>query len=194
MRRLAIPVALLAAILVAAPAAAASTTRVSVKSNGTEGNGNSGSPSISRTGRYVAFVSAASNLVAGDTNARDDVFVRDRSTGKTKRVSVKSDGKQGNGDSEDPSISADGRFVAFESGASNLVAGDTNDAFDVFVRDRVGRKTTRVSVKSNGKQANGTSFNPSISADGRYVAFWSGASNLVAGDTNDAQDVFVRAR
>jgi Tol biopolymer transport system component len=197
MRRLAIPVALLAAILVVAPAAAASTTRVSVRSNGTEGNSGSYLPSISsisRSGRYVAFASAASNLVAGDTNGFHDVFVRDRSTGKTSRVSVDSNGKQGKSFSDYPSISADGRYVAFESEASNLVAGDTNGTRDVFVRDRSTGKTTRVSVKSNGKQGKGLSSYPTISADGRYVAFTSEASNLVAGDTNDREDIFVHDR
>jgi Tol biopolymer transport system component len=195
MRRLAIPVALLAAILVAAPAAAASTTRVSVKSDGKQANGSSSDSSISANGRYVAFDSVASNLVAKDTNGTVDVFVRDRSTGKTKRVSVRSDGKQGKGYSYSPSISANGRYVAFVSGAKNLVARDTNGTEDIFVHDRVTKKTTRVSVKSNGKEANGgNSFDPSISADGRVVAFESDASNLVARDTNGRDDVFVHDR
>jgi hypothetical protein len=107
--------------------------RVSVASDGTQGNGHSWSPSISTDGRYVAFYSYASNLVPGDTNGRSDVFVHDRVTGQTTRVSVASDGSQGNGDSFVGSISADGRYVAFVSGASNLVPGDTNDKADVFV-------------------------------------------------------------
>jgi hypothetical protein len=106
---------------------------VSVASDGTQGNDGSGGASISANGRYVAFVSGASNLVPGDTNGVDDVFVHDRLTGQTTRVSVASDGTQGNGDSWWPSISADGRYVAFESRASNLVPRDTNGAWDVFV-------------------------------------------------------------
>src|SRR5439155_150755 len=109
----------------------------------------------------------------------------------TKRVSVDSLGAQGIGDSEGPSISAHGRFVAFYSSAANLVGSDTNGARDVFVRDRKTGKTTRVSVNSHGAQANGESFAPPISADGRFVAFLSSASNLVGGDTNGARDVFV---
>src|SRR5256712_380330 len=171
-----------------------STKRVSVDSHGAQGNGGSFDPAISADGRFVAFDSVASNLVAGDTNAAFDVFVRDRKTGKTRRVSVDSHGAQGNGDSFDPAISADGRFVAFDSVASNLVAGDTNAASDVFVRDRKTGKTRRVSVASHGTQGNGASFGPSISADGRFVAFTSAASNLVAGDSNEAYDVFVRVR
>ena len=119
--------------------------------------------------------------------ARRDIFVRDRSSGTTELVSVSSAGEQANGDSGDPSISADGRFVAFASGASNLVAGDTNGTWDIFVRDRKRGTTRRVSVSSAGKQANGRLLrHPSISADGRFVAFVSSASNLVAGDTNRA--------
>lgn len=110
----------------------------------------------------------------------------------TKRVSVDSHGAQGIGDSEGPSISADGRFVAFYSDAANLVAGDGNAAGDGFVRDRKAGRTKRVSVASHGTQGNDTSFPPSISADGRFVAFTSLANNLVAGDTNGASDVFVR--
>jgi archaellum component FlaF (FlaF/FlaG flagellin family) len=109
------------------------TTRVSVASDGTEGNGRSWAPSISADGRYVAFYSEASNLVPGDTNGRADVFVHDRLTGQTTRVSVASDGTEGNGASEFPRISADGRYVAFISDASNLVPGDTNGTGDIFV-------------------------------------------------------------
>jgi len=170
------------------------TRRVSVSSGGQEGNGDSYDPSISADGRYVAFDSAASNLVAGDTNGTYDIFVYDRSKHKTRRVSVSSGGQEGNGDSLDPSISADGRYVAFESYASNLVAGDANNKTDVFVYDRKTHKTRRVSVTSGGQQGNDDSTNPSISADGRYVAFYSYATDLVAGDTNVKYDVFVYDR
>jgi len=167
------------------------TSRVSVDSSGNQGNGHSFSPSISSDGRYVAFWSMAGNLVPGDTNGDVDVFVHDTVTGETSRVSVDSSGNQGNGFSYWPSISSDGRFVAFVSWASNLVAGDTNGAWDVFVHDTVTGETSRVSVDSSGNQGNGDSFSPSISSDGRYVAFHSWASNLVAGDKNEVNDVFV---
>ena len=140
----------------------------------------------------MAFASIASNLVPGDTNGTDDVFVRDLRSGTTERVSVATDGSQGNSYSESPAISADGRYVAFVSGASNLVPGDTNDFEDVFVRDRQSGTTQRVNVATDGTEANDGSFSPAISADGRYVAFESYGSNLVPGDTNDLGDVFVR--
>jgi Tol biopolymer transport system component len=159
------------------------TTRVSVASDGTQSNHDSYNPSISADGRFVAFESEATNLVSGDTNNFRDIFVHDRQTGQTTRVSVASDGTQANGHSYDPSISADGRYVAFASLANNLVSGDTNDQQDIFVHDRQTGQTTRVSVASDGTQANGYSYDPSISADGRYVAFISFASNLVGGDT-----------
>jgi Tol biopolymer transport system component len=173
------------------------THRVSVSSSGTQASGRSRSdfPAISADGRYIAFASTAHNLVAGDTNGKPDVFVRNRATGTTRRVSVSSSGAQANGWwSGFPAISADGRYVAFESNASNLVAGDTNGGSDVFVRDRTSRTTRRVSVSSSGTQANYGGGSPAISADGRYIAFYSSASNLVAGDTNAAFDVFVRDR
>jgi len=169
-------------------------TRVSVASDGAQGNGDSGGPAISADGRFVAFYSSASNLVPGDTNGVEDVFVHDRLTGQTTRVSVASDGAQGNDLSWQPSISADGRFVAFASRASNLVPGDTNGTWDVFVHDRLTGQTTRVSVASDGKEGNGFSFLPLISADGRFVAFTSEASNLAPGDTNPWWDVFVHDR
>ena len=141
--------------------------------------------SISADGRYVAFISDASNLVPGDTNGVTDIFVYDRQTGTIERVSVAADGTQGNGGSCQPSISADGRYVAFSSYASNLVPGDTNGISDVFVYDRQTDTIERVSVAADGTQGNSYSWQPaSISADGRYVAFSSFASNLVPGDTN----------
>ena len=167
------------------------TERVSVASDGTQANGESYSPAMSADGRWVTYTSQASNLVAGDTNERPDVFVWDRVSGATERVSVASDGTQANGESYSPSISADGRWVAYESYASNLVAGDTNGTGDVFVWDRVSGVTQRVSVASDGTQANSFSRNPAISADGRWVTYDSSASNLVAGDTENSLDVFV---
>ncbi|MEG4058914.1 calcium-binding protein [Microcoleus sp. Pol7_B2] len=170
-------------------------TRVSVDSAGNQGNQSSifaGIPSISPDGRFVAFISAASNLVPGDTNASDDIFVRDTLANTTIRVSVDSAGNQANSDSSIPFISADRRFVVFESNATNLVPGDTNNERDIFVRDLLTNTTTRVSVDSASNQANSGSYIASISADGRFVAFSSFASNLVPGDTNNTTDVFVR--
>jgi Tol biopolymer transport system component len=172
------------------------TTRVSLRSNGKQATGASTStPAISANGRFVAFASYAKNLVKNDSNDMRDVFVHDRSTGKTRRVSVRSNGKQANGDSFKPDISANGRYVAFVSEAKNLVKNDRNERFDVFVHDRVTGKTRRINVRSDGKQAKGgDSWEPSISASGRYVAFSSEATNLFSHDTNDDQDVFVRDR
>ncbi|MEG4528987.1 calcium-binding protein [Microcoleus sp. D2_18a_D3] len=169
------------------------TTRVSVDSVGNQGNNISTAPSISANGRFVAFSSEATNLVPGDTNNTNDIFVRDSLTDTTTRVSVDSAGNQGNKYSgNNPSISADGRFVAFYSAAPNLVLGDTNDRSDIFVRDLLTNTTTRVSVDSAGNQGNKYSGHPSISANGRFVAFESEATNLVPGDTNNNSDIFVR--
>lgn len=177
-----------AVLLSGAPVAAATATAA------TPGNGPSSYPSISDDGRYVAFASEASNLVTGDTNRRSDIFVRDLTTGTTQLVSRSSNNALGNGNSVKPVISADGRYVAFESAASNLVGRDTNGKRDVFVRDRSGNTTTRVSVSTAGDQGNDGSYLPSISPDGRYLAFESDATNLVSGDTNAVRDVFLRDR
>lgn len=248
--------------------AAGTTERASIRSDGQEANGGSFAPTVSADGRFVAFVSNASNLVEGDTNGVCDVFVRDRVTGLTERVSVSSGGVQGNHDSGrwviqtvtepnivfvPPSLSADGRYVAFQSGATNLVSpatsangqnifvrdrlagttelvnvpwsarhlagdcffpsissdgscvayasdttyqvpGDTNDASDIFVRDRAAGTVERVSVGPDGQQANGGSTLPTFSANGQYIAFSSGANNLVPGDTNAMSDIFLRDR
>jgi Tol biopolymer transport system component len=218
--------------------AAGTTTRVSVSSSGAEGNATSGTPAISADGRYVAFASLASNLIAGDTNGYSDVFVRDRITGTTARVSssttggelalvgsgrpaisadgryvafavsednvyvrdrvahttelvsVNNHGLPGKKPSDEPAISADGRFVAFFSVAGNLVSG--GGGWHVYVRDRLYGTTRRVDISDTGALAVGSSENPSISADGSYVAFESLARNLVAGDTNNDFDVFGR--
>ena len=171
---------------------AGTTTRVSIASDGTEGNIHSSYASISTDGHYVAFASDASNLVNGDTNGQSDVFVHDLQTSATVRISIASDGIQGNNSSEYPSISANGRFVVFRSDASNLVSGDTNARTDLFVVDLQTNTTTRVSVASDGTQANNGSWYATLSADGRYVTFESDASNLVSGDTNGRRDIFVR--
>lgn len=166
------------------------TTRASVASNGSQGDSDSYYPRISADGRYVAFYSYADNLAPGDANGYADVFVRDRHTGQTTLVSVASDGTQGNSASVVPSISPDGRYVAFHSPSTNLVAGDTNGYLDVFVHDRQTGQTIRVSVAADGSQGNAASYTPSISAAGSYVAFYSHAENLVPGDTNGQTDVF----
>src|SRR5437773_163044 len=166
--------------------------RVSADSAGTQGNDSSFSPSLSADGRSVTFASVASNLVPGDTNGVRDIFVRDLKTGQAVRGSVDSAGTQGNDSSFSPSLSADGQLVAFASVASNLVPGDTNGVRDTFVHDLTTRQTVRVSADSAGTQGNGSSFSPSLSADGQLVAFASDATNLVPGDTNGVKDIFVR--
>lgn len=181
-----------------ASAAAGDVTRVSVDTSGLDPNGPSQNLSLSADGRFVAFASLASNLVPGDTNDDWDVFVRDRQSGTTERVSVSSDGAEGlrvvSHSTPVPSISADGRFVAFDSYSPNLVAGDTNGTGDVFVHDRVSRETTLVSKDAGGDEGNQQSNAPRISGDGRFVAFHSAASDLVAGDTNVRLDVFLHDR
>lgn len=153
-------------------------------------------PSINADGRYVVFTTIASDLVPGDTNIATDVFMFDRTTNTTTRISVGSDGAQGNGGSYNlpHSISADGRFIAFASEASNLVGGDTNGVTDVFVYDSVTHTTERVSVGGDGTQANGASGSATISADGRFILFDSDASNLVPGDVNEKTDTFIYDR
>ncbi len=167
---------------------AVKTNRVSISSKLKEGNRPSVSPSISADGRMVAFVSYASNLVARDTNNRADVFVYNRATRKTIRVSIASDGTQANGESAAPMISPDGGFVAFHSQATNLVEDDSNQSVDVFVHELATGETTRISRGMAGAETDGGSFIPAISEDGRYVAFQSVAQNLVPGDTNGAVD------
>ena len=170
------------------------TALVSRASDGTPGNDVSDQAAISSDGHVVAFTSASTNLVGGDTNGTADVFVHDRSTGEVTRVSVASDGTQGNDRSSGPSLSADGRYAVFVSSATNFVSADTNRDSDVFVHDRLTGETTRVSVASDGEQANGGSESGSLSEDGRFVAFDSGAANLVAGDSNSISDEFVHDR
>jgi Tol biopolymer transport system component len=166
------------------------TTRVSVSSAGAESNGASGKPSISADGHIVAFPSNATNLVRGDTNGTQDIFVRDLSSGTTRRVSIGTAGES-NGSSLAPVVSADGRMVAFSSDASNLVPDDKNGTMDVFVADLLRRRTIRVSVGRHG-ESHGRSEVSSITAHGAIVAFRSFAPNLVPGDTNGLADVFVR--
>jgi Tol biopolymer transport system component len=171
------------------------TERASVTTGGGEatlGHSQGYPSSVSADGRFVAFSSAATNLVPGDANGVSDVFVHDRQTDTTERVSVATSGAEPNGDSFTAAISADGRFVAFDSTATNLVPGDANGAFDVFVHDRQTGMTERASVATGRGDANADSFGAAISADSRFVAFVSDATNLVAADANGFRDVFVR--
>jgi hypothetical protein len=169
--------------------------RVSISTTGSQANGISTYAALSGNGRFVVFTSSANNLVVGDTNGVDDVFVRDRFNGTTERVTLSASGQESNGPSYNYNlpISADGRYVVFQSLASNLVASDTNNTWDVFLRDRLTGTTTRVSVGSGGVEANGPSLHSSISSyNGRYVAFHSFATNLASGDANMNPDVFRR--
>lgn len=174
----------------------ARTWRVSVDSAGNQADGPSDffDVSISADGRYVSFQSQASNLVTGDTNGVQDVFVHDHRTGKTVRVSVDSHGNQANGFCEFGYLSGDGRFVTFASDADNLVAGDTNGQRDIFLHDRTTGQTTLVSLDSAGRQSDGGSTRPRLTPDGRFVVFQSAAGNLDPADSNGVIDVFLRDR
>jgi len=188
--------AFLVVTLASGATAAAITRRASLSSSSAQGNGNSATVEISGNGKFVLFESGASNLVGNDTNGVSDIFVRNIVTGKTSRVSVGGRNRQANGPSHSArGISYNGRYVVFESFATNLVKGDTNGTWDVFLRDRKAHKTYRMSVSSSGKQGNGASADPVVSEDGRFVAWESSASNLVKNDTNGSiTDVFLRDR
>jgi len=198
--------ALLAALAVTAhaalaPAPAPLTERLSTAAGGAQSDGDSTQADVTPDGRYVAFISEASNLVPGDTNDVADVFVRDRAAGTTERISIATDGTEGDGRCDfTPAISDNGRFIAFASFADNLVADDTNGVFDIFLRDRKKGTTKRLSVSTAGVQANNFNVTPSISADGKVIAFMSAADNLLAtgpgipGDTNGLFDIYVRDR
>jgi len=169
------------------------TVRASVDTLGGDPNGVSSSPVISDDGRYVVFHSTASNLVPDDTNEFEDIFVRDLVAASTVRASVDTTGGDADAPSHYPAISADGQFVVFRSWASDLAPGDGNGKQDIFVRDMVAGTTVRASVSATGGDADGESRGASISAEGRFAAFHSYASNLVPeGDTNGYLDVYVR--
>ncbi|WP_282794475.1 hypothetical protein [Streptomyces sp. CC224B] len=181
----------------AAEPSAPRTERVSVGPGGAQGNAASTHPSLSTDGRSVAFVSASRNLVANDTNGTPDAFVRDLRTGTTERVSVRSNGKPSHGVVREVSLSPDGRYVVFTSTADDLVrGGDPNDLDDVFLHDRRTGRTERISP--TGPSYDGLrgplTYDPAVSGDGRYVAYASGAGDLVPGDGNQRDDVFVYDR
>lgn len=171
-----------------------SAARVSLASDGSEGDGDSSEPSASADGRWVAYISTSANLVPGDTNMSQDVFVTDRTTGTTSLVSVASDGGPADRPSVHPVISGDGRWVAFASPATNIVAADENSDIDVFVADLTSGTVELVSEAADGGSSDGGSDSPSISADGRWIAFASSATDLVAGGTSGRGEVFVRDR
>lgn len=173
---------------------AGTTILLSVDAAGVHADGESNFPAITPDGRSVVFASAATNLVAGDLNGLPDIFLRDLQAGTIERISVDSSGAESDGNSTRPGITPDGRFISFYSNARNLVSGDTNNRSDVFVVDRQAGTTERASFDSNGVEGDRGSFNTSMSADGRYVAFSSDATNLVAGDSNGRRDIFLRDR
>ncbi len=169
------------------------TELISVNSMGEQGHDDSAYPAISADGGYIAMTSWATNLVDDDTNGVPDIFVHDRVNRSTERISINSLGEQGNNRSYRASISANGRYIAFPSDAANLVDDDTNGVPDIFVHDRVNRSTERISINSMGEQGNAKSSGPKMSADGRYIAFTSWATNLVSLDS-DRASVFVHDR
>lgn len=188
---------ILLAVLVADTAVAnePAVTQVSVNNLSWPESGGGRDSNISANGRYVTFSSASRTLVPFDSNDAADIFVRDQKEGITRRVSVSSTGAQSNGNSYGvSSLSADGRYVVFSSDGDNLVAGDTNSATDIFLHDLKTDTTERISVGSDGAEANSDSYGPYISYDGRYVVFTSSAENLVANDQNNKNDVFIRDR
>ena len=169
------------------------TKRINLAANGSQANGSSDLGGISDDGRYISYTSDASNLVPDDTNGQSDIFVYDLTTNSTQRINLASNGTQANGDSSSSSLSSDGRYIAYESTASNLVTNDTNGQSDIFVYDRLESTTERVDVTSDGVQSNGDSSAVTISDDGRYVAFLSEANNLVS-DNNAQFNIFLRDR
>jgi hypothetical protein len=183
-------------LLLAQPARADSTERTSLTNAGDQSSGGSFGTRISADGRFVSFISNGTDLVAGDNNSSFDVFVRDRLGGTTQRVSVSSAGGEGDDDSTNHVISADGRFVVFMSEADNLVVGDSGGSQNIFLHDRQTGVTELINVSSGEDPASDGSFSdqPEVSVDGRYVVFQSDATNLVGDDTNATYDIFVRDR
>jgi len=179
--------------------ATGTTELITINDDGSPGavNKSARGASISGDGRYVAFISESEDLVSDDNNGVPDVFVRDRINGTTQRISVASDGTQANGSTgakyPGTDISADGRYVVFNSSASNLVPNDSNGEPDLFVHDRINNTTTRVNLSNNGSQMSaGHDEMFDLSSNGRYVVFASSDSSLVANDSNGQVDIFVR--
>ncbi len=188
------PMLLTASVLLATAAEAEPIFIISVNAQGQAANGISDHPAISADGNWVAYQSSASDLVVGDTNNQSDIFLYDRSTTATTRVSVGLNGVQSDALSSSPILSQNGRFVAFESLATNLVANDTGGWQDIFVYDRTSATIVRVSVSSNGAAANNHCLHPALSGDGRFVVFVSAATNLTTDDANSISDVFLHDR
>jgi Tol biopolymer transport system component len=178
----------------AASAHAQSIVRIDVADDGSESPGWVESVDVSDDGTRVAFATYVDGIDPLDVNGREDILLRDLVAGTTRLVSVRTSGVQATGNSRLPRISGDGKFVAFHSDARNLVNFDTNGVTDVFLRDLAAGTTQRVSVASDGTEGNGWSSLAAISVDGNLVLYLSASTNLVAGDTNGAFDVFVRAR
>ncbi len=168
------------------------TQRLSTASDGSQAVAASSNAAISSDGQFVVFQSAAGNLVSNDTNNLSDIFLKSINSGTTQRISTSTTLVQSNGDSTNPAISSDGHYVAFASNATNLVSGDTNNQIDIFLKNTQTGAIQRVSTDNNGVESNNISSSPSVSADGRYVAFLSAASNLVANDTNGMVDLFIK--
>ncbi|MGD2057907.1 MAG: hypothetical protein PVI04_04180, partial [Anaerolineales bacterium] len=168
----------------------AATERVSISSEGQEGNLESVSPSVDASGRFIVFASKASSLVPDDSNNMQDIFLHDWANGTTERISIAYDGSEPNGESFNPAISSDGNFITFSSTASNLVKSDGNNAQDVFLYDRINATTELISITASHGQANGPSYEPSISGDGRYIAYASEATNIYEGATAEAMEVY----
>ena len=171
--------------LLATPLAASSAIPAS------PGNRSSYAPDISSNGRFVVFASDATNLVAGDTNGKRDIFLRDMVTKSTRLVS-KVGTKLANAHNYSPAVSDDGRYVAFLSDASNLVTGDTNGKTDAFRADLTSGEIVRVSTGNAGQQGNGIPTGVNMSANGAIISFDSTSTNLVTGDRNKSEDVFRR--
>ncbi|MCC2653770.1 MAG: hypothetical protein K0Q60_3936 [Microvirga sp.] len=167
--------------------------RVSITPSGENPDNGSLNPSLSADGTRIAFRSPATNYLPGDADGLSDLYVKDLITGAVVRGDTASDGSQSNAPPEEfPSLSANGNRLAFGSAGSNLVPDDNNGTVDVFVKDLASGHTMRASTAADGTEANDVSSAGSLSADGHIVAFWSAATNLVPGDTNNAIDVFVK--
>lgn len=169
------------------------TRRVSISLTGAEAiNGGSDSPSVSDDGRYIAYRSLAGNLHPDDDGGQNDIFLFDAQTGLVIICSQHTFGTQAGNSCSFPVVTGDGRYIVFESGATSLVNGDNNNRTDVFRHDRTTRETVRLSVGTYGSELNGVSIRPSVSNDGKYVAFVTDATNAADDDSNGAVDIYLR--